>query len=67
MNPIVIVTSETTEDPLKPTNQCSIITNNSVKRSIAFLSEKLASITLPIGEFSLHLNSQENVIDDKLT
>jgi hypothetical protein len=39
---------------------------NSVERSMAFLSEKLAGITLPIGEFGLHLNSQGNVIDGEL-
>src|SRR6266536_3038762 len=39
---------------------------NPVERSIASLSAKLASITLLIGEFGLHLNSQGNVIDEEL-
>src|SRR3954453_8782717 len=39
---------------------------NPVERNIASLSEKLAGITLPIGEFGSHLNSQGNVIDEEL-
>ncbi|RGB32785.1 hypothetical protein C1646_762499 [Rhizophagus diaphanus] len=38
---------------------------NPVERSIASLSEKLASITLPIEEFGSHLNSQENYVDQE--
>ncbi|CAB4484081.1 unnamed protein product [Rhizophagus irregularis] len=34
---------------------------NPVERIMASLSRKLAGITLPIDEFRLHLNSQENV------
>jgi hypothetical protein len=39
---------------------------NPVERSMASLSEKLAGITLPIGEFGSHLNGQGNVIDEEL-
>ncbi len=39
---------------------------NLVERSMASLSAKLAGITLPIGEFGSHLNSQENVVDEEL-
>ncbi|CAG8777658.1 6654_t:CDS:2, partial [Gigaspora margarita] len=39
---------------------------NSMERSMASLSEKLASITLPIDEYSMHLNSQGNVVDEEL-
>lgn len=33
---------------------------------MASLSEKLADVTLSINKFRLHLNSQGNVIDEKL-
>ncbi|CAB4439850.1 unnamed protein product [Rhizophagus irregularis] len=39
---------------------------NPVERSMASLSAKLAGITLPIGEFGSHLNSQGNVVDEEL-
>ena len=39
---------------------------NLVERSMASLSAKLAGITLPIGKFGSHLNSQENVVDEEL-
>ncbi|CAG8847299.1 17345_t:CDS:1, partial [Gigaspora margarita] len=41
-------------------------TYNPVERSMASLSEKLASITLPIDEYGMHLDSQKNVIDEEL-
>ncbi|CAG8849156.1 43538_t:CDS:2, partial [Gigaspora margarita] len=37
---------------------------NLVKRSMASLSEKLASITLPIDNFGSHLDSQGKVLDE---
>ncbi|CAI2197596.1 20045_t:CDS:1, partial [Funneliformis geosporum] len=39
---------------------------NPIKHSIASLSAKLASITIPVGEFGSHLNSQEKVVDEVL-
>ncbi|CAG8834561.1 38678_t:CDS:2 [Gigaspora margarita] len=39
---------------------------NLVERSIASLSEKLAGITLPIDEYGMYLDSQENVVDEEL-
>ncbi|PKY35173.1 hypothetical protein RhiirB3_501455 [Rhizophagus irregularis] len=39
---------------------------NPVERGMASLSAKLASITLPVNEFSSHLDSQGNVIDEEL-
>lgn len=39
---------------------------NPVERSMASLSAKLAGITLPVGKFGSHLNSQGNVVDDEL-
>ena len=39
---------------------------NPVKRSMASLSAKLAGITLPVGEFGSHLNSQGKVVDEEL-
>ncbi|CAG8569541.1 15189_t:CDS:2 [Cetraspora pellucida] len=39
---------------------------NSVKRSMAFLSEKLTGITLPIDEYGVHLDSQKNVVNKEL-
>jgi len=39
---------------------------NLVERSMASLSAKLAGITLPVGEFGSHLNSQGNVVDEEL-
>jgi hypothetical protein len=39
---------------------------NPIEQSMASLSEKLAGITLPIGEFGSHINSQGNVIDEEL-
>ncbi|CAB4422741.1 unnamed protein product [Rhizophagus irregularis] len=39
---------------------------NPVERGMASLSAKLAGITLPVNEFSSHLDSQGNVIDEEL-
>ncbi|CAG8851004.1 3688_t:CDS:2, partial [Gigaspora margarita] len=39
---------------------------NPVKKSMVSLSEKLAGITLPIDEYSTHLDSQGNVVDEEL-
>src|SRR6185295_18457448 len=39
---------------------------NPVERSMASLSAKLAGITLPVGKFGSHLNSQGSVINEEL-
>ncbi|CAG8819797.1 18372_t:CDS:2, partial [Gigaspora margarita] len=39
---------------------------NPVEKSMASLSKKLAGITLPIDEYGMHLDSQENIVDKKL-
>ena len=41
-------------------------TYNPVEHSMAFLSGKLARITLSVDEYSTYLNSQENIIDKEL-
>ena len=41
-------------------------TYNLIKCNIASLSIKLAGITLPVGEFKSHLNSQGKVVDEEL-
>jgi len=39
---------------------------NLIKRNMTSLSAKLAGITLPVGKFRSHLNSQGNIIDIEL-
>ncbi|CAG8798828.1 18963_t:CDS:2, partial [Gigaspora margarita] len=39
---------------------------NPVERSMAFLSEKLAGITLPVDEYGVHPDSQGNIVDEEL-